>query len=302
MSRRSESSRDRTFLVIALTLLIASAMPAASAVVSETLYIRSGQLSTVDGRTLPALCYTSTATGSISPMGPALTLTAGDVLSLTVHNQDDAAHGFEIVGVGGGNSSVSPWSAQTFEFEFPEPGTWLYRDPVGYPLNAGLGLAGAVEVLDPASGYDDEFLWLLSEHSEDWMTAHERGDPVDTSVYRPNYFTINGASGGDIGLDPRAHLVGHVGDRLLIRVVNGGLQLHSLHFHGYHVQVIARNGIDLAAPIEKDTIAIPTGQTAEFVLEPHQPGVFPVHDHVVLSVTANGVYPMGMIVFTEIQP
>lgn len=302
MLEQPASSRNWTPFVILLTIVSMGTMPAAGAVVAENLYIRAGQLSTVDGRTLPALCYASAPTGTVSPMGPALTISAGDILSLTVHNQDDAPHGFEIVGVGGGDSYLSPGSTRTFEFEFPDPGTWLYRDPVAYPLNTGLGLSGAVEVLNPASAYDDEFLWLLSEHSESWMTAHDRGDPVDTSVYQPNYFTINGVSGADIGLDPRAHLVGRVGDRLLIRVINGGLQLHSLHFHGYHVQVIARNGIDLEAPVEKDTIAIPTGQTAEFVLQPHQPGVFPIHDHVVLSVTANGVYPLGMIVFTDIQP
>ena len=269
--------------------------------VSVDIYVRAGTISTVDGRSLPALCYTLDPFGSAALPAPVLTLEAGDVLLATLHNQDDQPHGFEVVGLGGSDSSVAPGTAQTFSFSFPVSGTWLYRDPIDYPINQGLGLAGAIEVVDASAGYDNEYLWLLGDHSEEWMTAHEAGQIIDTTNYSPNYFTINGLSGTDTNNDPRAHVTGHVGDDLLIRVVNGGLRLHSLHFHGYHVEVIAREGQPLPAALVKDTIAIPVGGTAEFVLHPHQPGVFPIHDHVVLSVAANGVYPLGMIVFTDIQ-
>jgi FtsP/CotA-like multicopper oxidase with cupredoxin domain len=269
--------------------------------VSVDLYVREGLLNTVDGRSLAALCYTEGASGQAELPAPILTLSPGDVLDVTVHNQDTDPHGFEVVGIGGAGSSVAPGGTANFSFPFPDPGTWLYRDPVDYPANQGLGLCGAIEVVDPGGGYDNEFLWLLDEHSEDWMETHQQGQPIDTSVYWPNYFTVNGLSGTDTNNDPRARITGRVGDNLLIRVVNGGLRLHSLHFHGYHVDVIARDGAPLSAPLSKDTIAIPVDGTAEFVLRPHQPGVFPIHDHVVISVTANGVYPLGMIVFTDIQ-
>ena len=272
-----------------------------AATVSVELYVRPGMLNTVDGRSLPALCYTLDTLDPSALPSPILTVNNGDELEVTLHNQDDQPHGFEVVGLGESNSSVEPGATQIFSFSFPESGTWLYRDPVNYPVGQGLGLSGAVEVIDASAGYDNEFLWLLGDHSEEWMTAHEAGQILDTAHYNPNYFTINGLSGLDTSNDPRAHISGQVGDSLLIRVVNGGLRLHSLHFHGYHVEVIAREGQLLPAPLEKDTIAIPVGGTAEFVLHPHQPGVFPIHDHVVLSVAANGVYPLGMIVFTDIQ-
>ena len=158
-----------------------------------------------------------------------------------------------------------------------------------------------IEVVAPASPFDGDFSWLLMDHSEEWMTAVEAGENVDTTVYHPNYFTVNGLSGTDTIGDPRAHVTGRVNDRLMIRVANGGLRLHTLHFHGYHVDIVNRNGNDLPFPISKDTIPIPVGETAELVLTPQQGGVFPIHDHVVLSVAANGVYPLGMIVFTDIQ-
>ncbi len=169
------------------------------------------------------------------------------------------------------------------------------------PVNQGLGLAGAVVVSDPGADHDGEFLWLLAEHSEDWLDEHEAGQSIDDTVYLPNYFTVNGLSGLDTLDDTRATLSGQVGDSFLIHVVNGGLRLHSIHFHGFHVQVIWRDGTPLENVWEKDTVAIPVGGTALFELVPHQEGLYPIHDHVVQSVTANGVYPLGMIVFANIQ-
>jgi FtsP/CotA-like multicopper oxidase with cupredoxin domain len=293
--------RNRIFLIVLLGSMVFLLRPAFSATVLLDLYVRAGQLHTVDGRSLPALCYTLAPAGNASLPAPIITVNRGDELQVTLHNQDDDPHGFEVVGINGKNSSVAPGSAQTFTFSFWRSGTWLYRDPVNYPVHQGVGLAGAIEVVDGSADYDREFLWLLGDHSEEWMTAHAGGQLVDTSRYHPDYFTVNGLSGTETNSDPRAHIVGNVGDELLIRVVNAGLRLHSLHFHGYHVDVIARNGFFLRWPLEKDTIAVPVGGTAEFVLRPHQAGVFPIHDHVVLSVAANGVYPLGMIVFTDIQ-
>ena len=301
MIRSSFSIRNLVHVWILAGTLACVAYGATAATVSVDLYVRPGTLNTVDGRGLPALCYTLDSLGPAVLPAPILTLNTGDELAVTLHNQDDQPHGLEVVGLGGNDSSVAPGTAQTFSFSFPESGTWLYRDPVNYPVGQGLGLSGAIEVVAVSAAYDNEFLWLLADHSEEWMTAHEAGQVLDTTVYKPNYFTINGLSGTDTSNDPRVHITGQVGDSLLIRVVNGGLRLHSLHFHGYHVAVIAREGQPLPAPLEKDTIAIPVGGTAEFVLRPHQPGVFPIHDHVVLSVAANGVYPLGMIVFTDIQ-
>ena len=170
------------------------------------------------------------------------------------------------------------------------------------PVNQGLGLAGPIVVVDPSSEHDAEFLWLLDEFSEDWLMTHDSGGSIDATSYLPSYFTVNGLSGTDTLVDARATITGQVGDNLLIHAVNGGLRLHSIHFHGYHVDVLWRDGTALPVPWVKDTVAIPAGGTALFRLVPHQEGLYPIHDHVVQSVTANGVYPLGMIVFADIQP
>lgn len=301
MTHCSELPRWRRWAIL-LVLAVSGASAAGAVTVSVDLYVRGGTLETTDGRSLPVLCYAGDGTGPARLPNPEISLQAGDELQVTLHNQDAAAHGFEIVGLVSAGSSVAPGTSQTFGFLFPDPGCWLYRDPVDTPVNQGLGLAGAVVVGDPGSTHDGEFLWLLNEHSETWLLDHQAGQPVDDAVYLPNYFTVNGLSGLDTLGDPRATVAGRVGDSLLIHAVNGGLRLHSIHFHGYHVQLLWRDGAALASPWEKDTVAIPAGGTALFLLTPHQPGLFPIHDHVVQSVTADGVYPLGMIVFADIQP
>ncbi len=265
-------------------------------------FVREGQLETVDERSLPVLCFASSEIGPAFLPNAEIDLELGDELHLTLHNQDDALHGFEVVGIGGGETMVAPGESETFVFVFPEVGCWLYRDPVNAPVNQGLGLAGAIVVTDPDSDYDGEFLWLLDEFSEDWLVTHDSGGVVDDAVYLPNYFTVNGLSGTDTLADARATITGRIGDSLLIHAVNGGLRLHSIHFHGYHVDVLWRDGQALPAPWTKDTVAIPAGGTALLRLVPLQDGLFPIHDHVVQSVTGNGVYPLGMIVFADIQP
>ncbi len=270
--------------------------------IAVDLYVKSGVLETADDRTLPVLCFASSETGQAFLPNSEIGLEVGDELLVTLHNQDDSYHGFEVLGLGGAGSSVAPGSSETFQFLFPEAGCWLYRDPVNLPINQGLGLTGPIVVIDQNADHDAEFLWHLNEFSEGWLTHHEAGEAIDTAIYLPNYFTVNGRSGADTMDDPRALLAGQVGDNLLIHVVNGGLRLHSLHFHGYHVNLVWRDGAPLSEPWVKDTIAIPAGGTALFQLTPHQSGLFPIHDHVVQSVTANGVYPLGMIVFADIQP
>jgi FtsP/CotA-like multicopper oxidase with cupredoxin domain len=289
-------------LVAALAVLPSSPAPAGAATVDVTLFVRPGTLETIDARSLPALCFTAVDTGAAALPSPVLRIDAGDSLRVTLDNRDTAPHGFEIVGVGGSASSVPGGYVDTFSFLLPDAGTFLYRDPVGYPVNQGCGLAGMLEVANPAATWDAENGWLLGDHSETWMTEADAGSPIDTAVYDPNYFTVNGLSGTDTMGDPRALVTGAVDDEILIRIANAGLRLHTIHFHGYHVEILRRNAVPLPAPIIKDTVPIPVGETADLVLRPHQGGVFPIHDHVVLSVTANGVYPLGMIVFANITP
>ena len=99
--------------VLAMTTAAIFTASAVAEQIPVHLYVRPGVLATIDERTLPALCYTSAPTGDVELPAPVYRLEAGDILEVTLHNQDDAPHGIEVVGVGGQYSSVPPGEAST---------------------------------------------------------------------------------------------------------------------------------------------------------------------------------------------
>ena len=87
---------------------------------------------------------------------------------------------------------------------------------------------------------------------------------VDTSTFFPTYWFINGRAAPDTMLEPYVSWLPtqpyncmpmmEPGDRLLMRVIAAGRDLHPFHQHGNHAQVIARDArlldFDAVAPID----------------------------------------------------
>ena len=103
----------------------------------------------------------------------------------------------------------------------------------------------------------------------------------------------------ELGDDPDSRIVCNVGDRVLIRFVNLGLMRQSIHFHGYHVEILTRDNQPETALAPKDTFAVTPGGSTVVLLVPHQAGVYPVHPHSLTAVTANGTYPYGQLALIE---
>jgi hypothetical protein len=152
----------------------------------------------------------------------------------------------------------------TYTFNASRPGTFLYNSASRPDLQIEMGLAGAMVVRSatanqaydsPASAYDHEHLFFLSEmDSYIHELVEEQGvEAADASGrlahYFPNYWFINGRNAPDTMADagaarfptqpynalPRTH----PGDRLLMRVVGGGHDMHPFHHHGQHARVLA---------------------------------------------------------------
>jgi FtsP/CotA-like multicopper oxidase with cupredoxin domain len=84
-----------------------------------------------------------------------------------------------------------------------------------------------------------------------------RGAPINGQFNRkPHFFTINGQSGyfshHNASISPHYR----VGEPAVIRVLNAGLWVHSLHIHANHVYVIAVNGRVQSNPIFIDTFEV----------------------------------------------
>lgn len=201
----------------------------------------------------------------------------------------------------------------TYTFTASRPGTFLYNSASRPDLQVEMGLAGAMIVYPAAAGqayddtapadqagnpagsqYEQEYLFFLSEmDSAIHDLVEQRGvqaadDSGRLGYYFPNYWFINGRNAPDtmatagvsrLPTQPYSALTRtHPGDRVLMRVVGGGHDMHPFHHHGQHARVIAVDGFPLetsaatsghrAFDLSHEVFTIPSlpGQTVDAIL------------------------------------
>jgi plastocyanin len=201
----------------------------------------------------------------------------------------------------------------TYTFVADKPGTYLYHSGTNPDLHVEMGLVGALIVRptgydlgsstshpnrkayeQPGTRYDRENLFLLSEMdpSIHWNVYAQvfSNQPVviDTSTIKPSLWFINGRNAPDTLLEDHADWLPtqpynalprmHAGERLLMRVVSAGRDLHPFHHHGNHATPIARDARPLysaTADVTKDadlsspdfTVRAIPGQTMDLIFE-----------------------------------
>jgi FtsP/CotA-like multicopper oxidase with cupredoxin domain len=161
-------------------------------------------------------------------------------------------------------------STVTYRFTAANPGTYSYHSGTQVSLQVDMGLVGAIIVrpagfdeMNPrayshdASRYDYEHLFLLTEMDPNIHQAVASGIAagaisVDTTAFFPVYWFINGRSAPDTMLDAGVPWLPnqpyncmpmmHPGDRLLLRLIGAGRDLHPFHHHGNNSLIIARDG------------------------------------------------------------
>jgi FtsP/CotA-like multicopper oxidase with cupredoxin domain len=170
--------------------------------------------------------------------------------------------------------STGPADLVTYTFTASQPGTYLYHSGTRPDLQVEMGLVGAIIVRPagfdeatnrtayghPGSAYDHEYLFLLTEIDEkvhqqvalNKATGQNPGTDVDSSRFFPVYWFINGRAAPDTMFADHAPWLPtqpygamarmHPGERLLMRVIGGGRDLHPLHHHGNNTWTIARDG------------------------------------------------------------
>jgi len=158
----------------------------------------------------------------------------------------------------------------SYTFVATQPGTYQYHSGTQPALQVEMGLLGALIVrpnaADPlhrayahaATLFNHEYLFLLTEMDP---VIHEQvaaqvaaGGPIsaDTSAWRPVLWFINGRNAPDTVLAANVPWLPtqpynclprmHAGEKLLMRVINAGRDLHPLHTHGNNFLMIARDG------------------------------------------------------------
>ena len=209
-------------------------------------------------------------------------------------------------------TTAAPSGTATYSFSASQPGTYMYHSGTNPSLQVDMGLVGTIvvrpNVADPAhqaytqtgTSFDREFLFLLSEMDaalHDRMsylvqTQRQLGltppydfSSIDTSAFYATLWFINGRNSPDTLIDANVGWLPnqpynaapkmHPGEKLLMRVVSAGRDLHPFHHHGAHALPIARDGRvlestpgvgpDLTSP--DFTVRSIPGQTLDLIFE-----------------------------------
>ena len=234
----------------------------------------SGYISTPDGDSLLVWGY-GVDGGTMQYPGPTLIVNQGDTVTVNLSNNlpqpvSIVFPGQDNVVATGGTAgmltqeSTGPTDTVSYSFTATRPGTFQYYSGTRPDLQVELGLVGALIVRPsgspkqaynhPDTAFDYEYLFLLTEMDPDIHYAVDSGlyDTVDTTTYNPVLWFINGRNGPDTlapaniptmphqpyNIVPRVH----PGDRMLMRLIGAGRDLHPFHTHGNNFTQIARDG------------------------------------------------------------
>jgi len=247
--------------------------------VPVTLTAKADHISTGDGNSVYFWGYGLNGNRAQYP-GPTFIMNEGDTLIINLTNNLPPGSGNvsiifpgNKVATAGGvpgllTQEAGPAGSVTYTVTAYNPGTYLYHSGTNPELQVEMGLIGAIIVRpdmgvnyaynDQDSAFDHEYLFLLSEMDPRihelikfyGVAALETTDYL--SDYFPNYWFINGRNAPDTmamagvpwfptqpyNCMPRMH----PGEKLLMRVIDAGRDMHPFHHHGNHARIIAKDG------------------------------------------------------------
>ena len=290
-----------------------------------------------DGKKIFAFGYTDDPNGQAKIPGPTLVMNQGDTVNVTLDNDKDPTktqynptgdghtvhlHGLDMPSAMDGDPMTSPTGhsvlqGQTFTYHFVAqyPGTYYYHCHESAAEHIQMGMYGALIIRprgEPNRAYnntptfDKEYTFVLSEmdsvaHATDYNNLYNGGDDVDWVNYKPNYFLINGKSWPKTMMDPNDNINATIGQTVLVRLINTGYVVHSMHTHGFHFLVVGTDGRKLDSPYYKDTIDISPGERYDILINLNQVGRYMFHDHIEINMTNNGEYPGGMATMISVN-
>lgn len=198
--------------------------------------------------------------------GPEIRVRKGDRIRVVLRNELPESTSIHFHGVRVPNAMdgvpfinqdpVLPGESFTYQFKVTDdPGTHMYHSHHNSTAQVGKGLLGAFIVEDPTPAWDAETTMVLGDG--------------------PLGYTINGK-----GFPATAPIVAKLGSRQLIRFMNEGQQIHPMHLHGFHFQVVALDGFTLAQPYMLDTIMVAPGARVDVIARPDLAGIWAFHCHI----------------------
>jgi FtsP/CotA-like multicopper oxidase with cupredoxin domain len=269
---------------------------------------KEGYVSTPDGGSVYSWGY---ANGAGPMQYPGVTMIVNQNEMVTVNLTNDLSTPVSIVFPGQADVAATeitppskdglltleaePGGKVSYTFTADNPGTYIYQSGTRAELQVEMGLVGALIVRPttgadhaynhPDTGFDREYLFLLSEMDTRIHQLVEQGKAFDSNGFFPVYWFINGRCAPDTMVPDFVPWLPHQpyssvprmlpGEKVLCRVIGGGRDLHPFHHHGNHTEIIAKDGRLLessfgAGPdlaISVFTIQSVPGETVDAVFE-----------------------------------
>jgi FtsP/CotA-like multicopper oxidase with cupredoxin domain len=277
------------------------------------LWARTGSVTMPGGASVTIWGYTDSVSGTAGLPGPALIVNQGDVVTVNLTNELPEATSLLLQGqniVPDMVGAVANTGVATYTFTASTPGTYLYE--AGLLANAehqvAMGLYGALIVrpsaaplqayTDASTAFNDEALVVLSE-LDPALNNSAIPAAFDMRNYKPAYWLINGqAYPNTLPIETLA------GNKVLLRYVNAGLQLHSMGVLGLHQSLVGMDGSPALNPRLAVADTISAGQTLDALVTIPTATVngskFALYDANMLLHNNNSTSTGGMLTFLTV--
>lgn len=221
--------------------------------------------------------------------GPQLRAAVGDKIRIILHNDLPVpttihSHGLFVPPNMDGvpvisQPAVMPGESFTYEYTLRNSGSHMYHSHFMAETQVPMGLLGAFVVTDPNAtdepASDIDYTMVLNDG--------------------PLGFTLNGK-----GFPATEPLVAQAGQKVRIRYMNEGLQIHPMHLHGMPQLVIAKDGWTLPMPHFEDTVLVAPGERIDVIVDATEVGIWAFHCHILTHAEGpDGMFGMVTALIVE---
>jgi uncharacterized cupredoxin-like copper-binding protein len=243
--------------------------------------------SVIEWETEPGTVVEAYAYNGMVP-GPQLRAEVGDRVRIILHNELPEpttihSHGLFVPPDMDGvpvisQPAVMPGESFTYEYTIRNAGSHMYHSHFMAEHQVPMGLLGAFVITDPNAtepAVDQDIAMILNDG--------------------PLGFTINGK-----GFPATEPLVATQGEKIRIRYMNEGLQIHPMHLHGMPQLVVAKDGWTLPQPHFEDTVLVAPGERIDVIVDATELGVWAFHCHVLTHAEGpEGMFGMVTALIVE---
>src|SRR5258708_14807975 len=215
-----------------------------------------GDWETTPGQTVSAMMYNGRVPG------PIIRVNQGETARLKVTNQMTQSTAIHVHGLHMPNSMdgvpfitqppIKPGKTFTYEFVAKNSGTHMYHSHHNSTEQVTRGLIGAF-IIDPQDKSNEP------QVSADYtLVLNDSGIGM----------TLNGKS-----FPSTQPILAKQGDRIRIRYMNQGLQIHPMHLHGMYPTVFMKDGAPIGVPYLVDTLLVGPGERYDVIVDCLDPRV-----------------------------